>query len=385
MGKNKDIQALRGIAVLMVFIQHYRSRLPTPEWYHGIFTYAGFWAGVDLFFVISGFVIARSLISRGDWGDGHKLTGPSLKDFWLRRFNRLAPAAWCWIAFSTVLSLSTISMSYAGTPATALASAATALTATSNFYWSNCIVGHRVGSSCMNPDFNGVFWSLSLEEQFYFLFAILAFYFMYSRLVRIYMSILLISLVANYFFVSGSFSLVWTLRPQGLIVGVLLAIHHDRAAGMVARLSHRVRIVACMLTILLICFVSARMDLNWSIPLLAIASGLAVSISIPDEAISQGRVGLLLQWIGDRSYSLYLCHLPAIILVRELLFRVFGGQLVNSSSNAAFAVTFSIALALALCAASLSYRYIENNHRMKISRSSVQAAASPQSCIDAQN
>ncbi|TWB11690.1 peptidoglycan/LPS O-acetylase OafA/YrhL [Rhizobium sp. ERR 1071] len=375
MGKNKDIQALRGIAVLMVFLQHYRSRLPTPEWYHGIFTYAGFWGGVDLFFVISGFVIARSLINRGDWGDGHKLTGSSLKDFWLRRFNRLAPAAWCWIALSTVLSLSTISMSYGGTLATALTSAASALTATSNFYWSNCIVAHRVGSSCMNPDFNGVFWSLSLEEQFYFLFAVLSFFFTYSRLYKVYWAILLISLAANYFLISGTFSLAWALRPQGLIVGVLLAIHHDRMAGIVERLSHRVRIVACMLTIVLICFVSARMDLNWSIPLLAIASGLAVSISLPDEAISKGRVGLVLQWIGDRSYSLYLCHLPAIILVRELLFRIFGVQLVNSSSNAAFTITFSMALILALCAASLSCMYIENNHRMKISRSSVQAAA----------
>jgi len=375
MGKNKDIQALRGIAVLMVFLQHYRSRLPTPEWYHGIFSYAGFWAGVDLFFVISGFVIARSLIKRGDWGGGHKLTGSSLKDFWIRRFNRLAPAAWFWITFSTILSLSTISISYGGTLETALTSAATALTATSNFYWSHCVVSHSIGIGCMNPDFNGVFWSLSLEEQFYLLFAILAFFFTYSHLAKAYLAILVVSIAANYFFINGAFSLAWVLRPQGLIVGVLLAIHQDRVAALVARLSSRIRILVCVLAIALICTLPTMLDLDWSIPLLAAASAIAVSLSLPDGGISRGNLGSLLQWVGNRSYSLYLCHLPIIIIVREVSFRVAGEQSVSSQSSAVFAIAFPTTLAAALFAAHLSVRHIENNRRMKISRSSVQAAA----------
>ena len=375
MEKNRDIQALRGIAVLMVFLQHYRSRLPTPGWYHGIFNYAGFWSGVDLFFVISGFVIARSLISRGDWGIGHKLSGSALKGFWIRRFNRLAPAAWFWIAFSTMLSLCTISVSYPGTLETALTSAATALTATSNFYWSHCVVTHSIGTSCMNPDFNGVFWSLSLEEQFYLLFAILAFIFTYSRLAKAYLAILIVSIAANYFFINGAFSLAWVLRPQGLIVGVLLAIHQDRVAALVARLFSRTRILVCVLAIALICALPTMLDLNWSIPLLAAASAVAVSISLPDGGISKGRVGSLLQWVGNRSYSLYLCHLPIIIVAREVSFRLLGRQSVSLPSSVAFAIAFPATLAAALFAAHLSYRYIENNRRLKISRGTVQAAA----------
>ncbi|ASW04841.1 acyltransferase family protein [Rhizobium sp. 11515TR] len=375
MGKNRDIQALRGVAVLMVFLQHYRSRLPTPEWYHGIFSYAGFWSGVDLFFVISGLVIGRSLISRGDWEIGHKLSGPALKDFWIRRFNRLAPAAWFWIAFSTILSLSTISMSYAGTLKTALTSAATALTATSNFYWSHCVVTHSIGASCMNPDFNGVFWSLSLEEQFYFVFAILAFFFTYLRLARIYLAFLIISSAANYFLIEGPFSLAWVLRPQGLIVGVLLAIHHDQVASLIARFSSRTRVLVCVLTIALICTFPAMMDLTCSIPILAVISAVAVSISLPDGGISRGNLGSLLQWVGNRSYSLYLCHLPIIIVIREASFRLFGEQFISSPSTAAFAVAFSTSLAATLFAANLSFRYIENNQSFKIGRIPFQAAA----------
>ncbi|TWB19533.1 peptidoglycan/LPS O-acetylase OafA/YrhL [Rhizobium sp. ERR 1071] len=375
MGKNRDIQALRGIAVLMVFLQHYRSRLPTPEWYHGIFSYAGFWGGVDLFFVISGFVIARSLINRGDWGPGRKLSRSSLKDFFVRRFNRLAPAAWFWIAFSTILSLSTVSMSYAGTLGTAIISAATALTATSNLYWSSCIVAHKVGTACMNPDFNGVFWSLSLEEQFYFLFAILSFFFAYWRLSRIFLIFLLFSISANYFLIDGAFSLAWALRPQGLIIGVLLAIHHDRVGVLIAQLSKSIRILICVLAITLICVLSAQMDLKWSVPILAIASATAVSVSLPDRGISEGRIGSLLQWVGNRSYSLYLCHLPIIIVVREVSFRVAGERSVSSQSSVVFAIAFAATLAAALFAAHISYKHIENNQRIKIGRTSRPATA----------
>lgn len=366
MEKNRDIQALRGVAVLAVFLQHYRNRLPTPEWYHGIFSYAGFWSGVDLFFVISGFVIARSLINRGDWGIGRKLNASALKDFWIRRFNRLAPAAWFWIAFSTVLSLSTISISYAGTLETALTSAATALTATSNLYWSRCVATHSIGTSCMNPDYNGVFWSLSLEEQFYLVFAVFAFTFAYTRLAKAYAAILIGSIAANYFLVHGAFSLAWVLRPQGLIVGVLLAIYHDRVFAVVARFSYRIRIVVCLVAIALVCTLPVMTDLNWSIPALAFASAIAVSISLPDGGISRGAVGLLLNWVGNRSYSFYLCHLPIIIVVHEISVRILGGQSVSSPSSIAFVIAFPATLASALYAAHLSYRYIENNRRFKI-------------------
>ncbi|EJB4941154.1 acyltransferase family protein [Escherichia coli] len=59
--KNLDIQALRAVAIIMVILQHYRNRLPSPDWYLSSFNYVNYWAGVDIFLAISGYLMAKSL------------------------------------------------------------------------------------------------------------------------------------------------------------------------------------------------------------------------------------------------------------------------------------------------------------------------------------
>lgn len=123
-----------------------------------------FWGGVDVFLALSGFLIARQLfkITADDWrGRGV---------FVLHRVFRLAPAGLLWLGISAGI-YAALAPSYFKTELAA--GLRTHLAATglfSNIYWGLCANDPSTG--CAAPPVAGVFWSLSLEWQFY-LFAAL--------------------------------------------------------------------------------------------------------------------------------------------------------------------------------------------------------------------
>ena len=84
----KDIQGLRGISVLLVVLYHTNSLFP------------GGFVGVDVFFVISGYVIMTSLLR-----EYQNNSSISLKDFISRRINRLLPASTAVVIFTLIASV----------------------------------------------------------------------------------------------------------------------------------------------------------------------------------------------------------------------------------------------------------------------------------------
>lgn len=100
--KNMDIQALRAIAIIMVILQHYRNRLPSPEWYTQSFNYVSYWTGVDIFLAISGYLMCKTL-SR-DINKGGSTTDAFI-GFFKRRLFRLFPCLLLWGVLSIILSL----------------------------------------------------------------------------------------------------------------------------------------------------------------------------------------------------------------------------------------------------------------------------------------
>ncbi|MGH3292519.1 MAG: acyltransferase family protein [Trebonia sp.] len=151
-GFRPDIQGLRAIAVTMVVIYHlYPSALP------------GGFAGVDVFFVISGYLITGHL-----WR-GYAQTGRvGLADFWGRRARRLIPAA------ALVLTVTWIA-SRIIEPATQLANTAQQVLASALYYqnWqlSSDAVNYFKSGDAATPVQH--FWSLSVEEQFYLVWPLL--------------------------------------------------------------------------------------------------------------------------------------------------------------------------------------------------------------------
>jgi peptidoglycan/LPS O-acetylase OafA/YrhL len=145
-GFRPDIQGMRALAVGMVVIYHlYPSLLP------------GGFAGVDVFFVISGFLITGHLLRE------YRKTGRiALLDFWGRRAKRLVPAA------ALVLTVTWVASRFV-LPATRLADTASQIRASGLYYenwqlaWN--AVDYLKSDSAASPVQH--FWSLSVEEQFY--------------------------------------------------------------------------------------------------------------------------------------------------------------------------------------------------------------------------
>ena len=102
-----DIEVLRAFAVILVIVEHMHFNLfawNTPA-LESFYRYFGGWTGVDLFFAISGFVIARDLVPRlRGAGDRQAYVGVTLV-FWVRRCWRLLPSAWTWLAIILLASV----------------------------------------------------------------------------------------------------------------------------------------------------------------------------------------------------------------------------------------------------------------------------------------
>lgn len=145
-GFRSDIQGLRAIAVLLVLLFHFETRIQ------------GGYLGVDMFFVVSGFVIASSTLREIDQSQSF-----SWKHFLRRRVRRLLPGV-AVVSFLVVLA-SVLLMSPFGPQQTTSQMLVGAATYTSNFM----LMSRNYFS--LDPKSNPLmhFWSLAVEEQFYLL------------------------------------------------------------------------------------------------------------------------------------------------------------------------------------------------------------------------
>ena len=144
--RRPDIQGLRAIAVLMVVAFH--AGLPVP----------GGFVGVDVFFVISGFVIAATL--QREWDQSH---GIRFARFYMRRLKRLTPALALMVTVTMLLTAVVISP--LGAQQNAAKTAIGAMFIASNIVIANTTGGYFSLAAETNPLLN--VWSLSVEEQFY--------------------------------------------------------------------------------------------------------------------------------------------------------------------------------------------------------------------------
>jgi peptidoglycan/LPS O-acetylase OafA/YrhL len=147
-GFRRDVQALRGVAVLAVVLYHAQILLP------------GGFVGVDVFFVISGFVIGRLLLA--ELGTTGTL---SFRRFYTRRARRLLPALG--VTLAVVVLLSPLLAPIGTTTTTALTGVAAALFSANLYLYRATDTGYFDPLAEGNPLLHT--WSLSVEEQFYFL------------------------------------------------------------------------------------------------------------------------------------------------------------------------------------------------------------------------
>lgn len=291
----KDIQGLRAIAVLFVFIFHLNS-----SWLPGGFV------GVDIFFVISGFLISSIILSNLD---KNKF---SFFDFYKSRIKRIVPAYYFLLIVIAIVGVFVFVSSDIHAFRKSLF---WSILFNSNYYFSTLDTYFGTENSG-NPFLHT--WTLAIEMQFY-LFLPLLLFFVKRKWLLPFISLLTVAL-----FVYGSlnvfngnknlmyFSLL--ARTPEFLIGVLCSFISNRF-----RLPNYTALPLSILGIVFLIASSFFISENSDFPgILAIVPclGAAFLILTPENPIRTFLSNKVLFFIGDISYSLYLWHWPVMAFFR---------------------------------------------------------------------
>lgn len=359
-----DIQGLRALAVLVVVVYHAGIGLP------------GGFVGVDVFFVVSGYVITRML--RREQSETGRIR---LGTFYLRRIRRLLPA----LALLLVTVFAALPL--LGPYATQGVSRRTGLAGA--LFVSNVALA-RGDRSYFAPDADANpflhLWSLSVEEQFYLGFPVLILvsWALVGRrrwavpgLAAVLGVVALVSFALNLWLLSDasrynagySEQLAFFLSPPRaweLLAGAVLALWPAVPARRVAGLLSWAGLG-------LVAYAVVRFDALTPFPgtaaLVPVAGAAALLVggrradTVPSRLLSTPAAG----WIGDRSYAWYLWHWPLIVFARASL------------PDVAWAVP--AAAVAALVPAALSYTLVETPIRHRRSASARRTLALGLACV----
>ena len=305
-----DVQGLRAIAILLVVLFH-----------AGIPGITGGYVGVDVFFVISGFVITGLLLREREAG-----RRTSILNFYARRARRIIPAA-SLVIIVTVIAAFHYLGSLTGHETAVDGQWAALFLANFHFAASetNYLASQRPPSALQN------YWSLAVEEQFYIVYPTV-FLIAASLVTKISLRVRLAILLATVIVVSYAFSIVFTstnpssaffsplTRAWELALGGLIAVGSDS----LRRLPHP--FAAFLSWLGLAAIVTASVTLTSAsvypgalvaIPVIGAGLIIAAGTSEPAWGVEYLLRQKPFQLLGLISYSLYLWHWPILIIATQ--------------------------------------------------------------------
>ncbi|MCX6396752.1 MAG: acyltransferase [Propionibacteriales bacterium] len=337
-----ELDGIRAMAVLPVIAFHSYVQPAT-----------GGWLGVDIFFVLSGYLITGVLLTE------HARTGTaSLRDFWVRRLLRLYPA------LLAMLVLGAFFFRTLGDGGTFLGYLRTA--AASGFYVEDLIwglAGNEVGNL-------GHTWSLAVEMQFYLVWPVVLLLLLRKR--QRLVPWIVGGIVVSYalFVLQSSPNVVrfpiayyvpWT-RAFELLLGALVAVVIANRADEPERASAdgppkgrwigwaiALGFAVLLQTAWTISIYADQRVIIWQSPAAAL---LTVALLLHLERVRSAGVGSLLSWrpvawVGKVSYAVYLFHYPVIMVLR------------NEFDMGTAKLVFLLATAITLTLSALSWHFVE--------------------------
>lgn len=340
---------LRSLAIIMVVLFHYRA-FYHPSWVDTIGQWG--WTGVDLFFVLSGWLIAGQLFRQ------LRTTGSiAKKDFFLKRFFRIIPP------YLAVIGL------YFLVPAFREREALAPL-------WKFLTFTHNFGLDVIHKGTFSHAWSLCIEEQFYLTLPFFLLFLHKVKAIRLIPGIAVVLLLLVVLLRLWSWN-VWVApdldtdrfwltwyrwiyyptytRLDGLVIGVLLAFLYEYKAALFNRLSRYGNLILLLGLLLLAAAFRLCLDpytFSASIAgfsIVALGFGCLVLASVSPATFVYRYRSRVTELIAGLSYSVYLTHKGVIHLVQALL-EQWG---VDPGSNV------SLVICLLCClAAGLVFRYL---------------------------
>lgn len=327
-----DIQGLRAVAVLTVMLFHYN-----PAWLPGGFV------GVDVFLVISGYLIASILLKKKQQPD-YRLAA-TLRYFYTSRIKRIAPAYFAMLVLVSLLAAVLLLPQDLEVYKKGLNQA---VWFHSNNYFAD-FGDYFAPASHEQPLLHT--WSLAVEIQFYLLAPFLVLL-LPTRALKWMLAVLFVGLtaVAQYrLSVQGiqqaTYYSLYARLPE-FFVGAWVAVCSHRSPG-----GHRSWLTSMgLMLVLLAAAVQPRLGPFPGLPALLPVAGAALILWQPAQGLTLRVLGSRpIVWVGEMSYSLYLWHWPVLALLRYYT----GEQVMDMPFSFLF-------FALTLLLATLSFYCVES-------------------------
>lgn len=328
------LDGMRGIAVLLVLAFHFAWTFPGDDrtkavsgidWiavYMHEFLWSG-WTGVDLFFVLSGYLITRGLVA-----PSKRETGSRLKMFWMRRVLRIFPLYYAFVIVGTIVALA---LRHDWVPGIS--------------YWLY-MQNYALAFDDVVLRWTAHFWSLAIEEQFYFVWPLVAILTPRKKLIPTILVLvpLVVGLRGLLVFKGAQIGPVATLlhdqhqiakfvyratftRADGLLLGAFVAVTQREVAHPVSIAWRRLRFPIWLGTTLMVAglyvWTHGLNDYDrriMGIGYVVLALFFASSVSLCADHVIGERARKFLSWgplvaCGKVSYGMYIFHWVLVVLL----------------------------------------------------------------------
>ncbi len=336
-----DITGLRAVAVLSVLIFHiFPNSLP------------GGYLGVDMFFVISGYLITLTLIN-----ENQRTTKISLIAFYKRRIFRIAPAT-IFIIFLTLL-LANLFMILEMLTKTSNSAIFSVFGFANVYFYKYLDTSYFAPNVALNPLLH--LWSLGVEEQFYLIFPLIfMFLIKYTRLFCIVLTIMgIISVIWASYIVKTNPMFAYYMLPTrafALILGCLSALY---CTNYHKNISPKFATILSIASVMLIGLAISLLSNNYKLPsylslLVVIPTAWLIIIGFKNSTFIHKVLGsVYLKHIGLWSFSIYLIHWLILAFYKSI-------------NGLHISIPVGIAIFIAsILLGGLSYYFIEQTLRFK--------------------